>query len=63
MNLNKLKQPWRYFKVVNGLERIERQEILSIINSVEKVDYQVNRFVAIPNSVVFGFMLLFFQSC
>ena len=63
MNLNNLKQPWRYFKVINGLERIESQEILNIINAAEKVDFQSNRFLARPNSLIFGFMLLLFQSC
>lgn len=63
MKLNNLKQTWRYFKVVNGLDTIERTDILSIIDTAEKMDYRVNSFSFLPNSIVFGLILLFFQSC
>lgn len=63
MKLDNLKQPWRYFKVINGLETIGTEDILSIIDSVEATNYQVRSLSFLPNSVVFGLILLFCQSC
>ena len=63
MKLSKLKPTWQYFKVVNGLETLERTDILSIIDTAEKVDYQVNNFSLLPYAMVLGLFLLFFQSC
>lgn len=63
MKLNNLKQPWRYFKVINRMEPISSEEILLIIDSTETTQYQGYSFSFIPNSVVLGLILLFFQSC
>ena len=63
MKLNNLKPTWQYFKVVNGLDTIESADIMSIIDTTEKVKYQVNYCSSLPNTVVFGLILLFFQSC
>ena len=63
MKLSNLKSTWRYFKAVNGLDTIERTDILSIIDTAENIDYQVNNFSLLPNGLVFGLFLLFFQSC
>lgn len=63
MNLNKLKYAWQYFKVINGLENIEKGEILEIINFSEKIDYQTTKVSLLPNYLVFGMFLCFLQSC
>ncbi len=63
MKLNNLKQPWRYFKAINSLEAISTEDILSILNSVEATNYQVRSLSFLPNSVVFGLILMFCQSC
>ena len=60
MILNNLKQPWQHFKIINGLEDIETEDILAIINTPKPI---LNKFISVSNATILGFVLLFIQSC
>lgn len=64
MNLNKLKPAWAYFKQIQNLETITRQEILDLIETQELTTYQPTRFADIlVNSIVLSTILFLYQSC
>ena len=64
MNLNKLKPAWAYYKQIQSLEKLSRQDILDIIDSERTVGYQRSKFISIlPSTFFFFMMLFFFPSC
>lgn len=63
MNLNNLKQSWQHFKIINGLETIETEDILAIINTSEQVGYSFTIVNSFSNATILGFVLLLIQSC
>jgi len=51
MNLNNLKPAWRQFQVVNSMQSIDKEEILSIIERAESMTANtINRLLM--NSVI-----------
>ncbi len=63
MNLNNFKVTWSYFKIINQLDSIDSTEILNLIEEPKVADCQVVRVGLLPNSVLFGLLIMFCQSC
>lgn len=64
MNLDHLKPAWAYFKQIQTLEAISREEILELIETEEVATYQSTKYKYILiNSLVFTLNLLLYQSC
>lgn len=63
MNLNNFKATWSYFKIINQIDSIDSAEILNLIEETEMADCQIVRVSLLPNSVLFGLLILFCQSC
>lgn len=63
MNLNNFKATWSYFKIINQMDSMDSIEILNLIEEPRAVDYQIVRLGLLPNSVMFGLLILFCQSC
>ena len=43
MNLDKLKPAWRQYKLANSMDRLERQDILSMIEIAEPSLYPLSK--------------------
>lgn len=63
MNLDNFKPTWNYYKIVNQMDSIDSVEILDAISDFESVDYQKFSVKFLPNSVLYGLLILFCQSC
>jgi len=63
MNLNNFKNTWRYFKLTHQMEVIDATEILNLIEEPNCTDFQRFRGRLLPNSAMFGVLILFCQSC